>query len=50
MDDERSITIRDGDGSYAVARDEPTGIEAHGDNVPAALLTLSEKLEIELLK
>lgn len=50
MDDERVITLRDGDGSSTVSRDKLTGIEALGDTVPTALYTLSEKLERELLK
>lgn len=50
MENERSITIRGGGSSFTVARDELTGIEAYGDSVPTALYTLSEKLEIELLK
>lgn len=50
MENNRSITIRGGGSSFTVARDELTGIEAYGDSVPTALYTLSEKLEIELLK
>lgn len=49
MTDPRSISVREEDGTI-VARDEVTGIEARGDNVPTALYTLSEKLEMNLLK
>ena len=45
----RSITVRDEDDT-TVASDEATDIEARGDNVPTALYTLSEKLEIELFR
>lgn len=50
MEDERSILIWENDESHTVAHDERTGIEAHGDNVPTALYTLCEKLEMELLR
>lgn len=48
MTDLRSIEVESEDDN-AVARDEATGLEAEGENVPIALYTLSEKLEVELL-
>lgn len=49
MNDDRSITIET-EGRETVARDEATDIEARGSDVPTALYTLSEKLEMELLR
>lgn len=49
MSDERTIIVRETASSTTIARDETTGIEANGNNVPTALYTLAEKLEKELL-
>ena len=47
--DLRSIEVETEDDDI-VARDEASGIEAEEENVPIALYTLSEKLEMELLQ
>lgn len=44
----QSIEIEERADDTVVARDESKGIEAKGNNVPTALQTLSEKLEIDL--
>lgn len=44
------IRIEERADDAVVARDESTGIEAKGNNVPTALQTLSEKLEIDLYR
>lgn len=46
----QSIRIEERADDAIVARDESTEIEATGDNVPTALQTLSEKLEVDLYR
>lgn len=46
----QSIKIEVKADDTVVARDESTGIEATGSNVPTALRILSEKLEIDLYR
>jgi len=48
MPKERSIEVRIRDDGRIVAVDEVTGISGSGTNMPVALCTLSQKMEMEL--
>lgn len=45
---EQSIEITERDDGVVVAKHNSTEIQARGNNVPTALQTLSEKLEVDL--